>query len=142
MATQARGGFGTKLYRDNGSGTFTAIAEIGDINGPELTQIMEDATNMDSPNGWGEKIAVGLREAGDVSFQMHLLQDDSTQNALLSDLGASTLSNFRIVLAGGTKRWAFSGYVTKIGQSYPLKGKMMNDVTIAITGRPVKEAHP
>lgn len=142
MATQARGGFGTKLYRDNGSGTFTAIAEIGDINGPELTQIMEDATNMDSPNGWGEKIAVGLREAGDVSFQMHLLQDDSTQNALLSDLGASTLSNFRIVLAGGTKRWSFSGYVTKIGQSYPLKGKMMNDVTIAITGRPVKEAHP
>lgn len=142
MATQARGGFGTKLYRDDGSGTFAAVAEVMDINGPEVSHVIEDATNMDSPNGWAEKIAVGVKEAGDVSFQMNLLQDDSTQNALLADVGSGTKRNFRIVLAGGTKRWAFAGFVAKIGQSYPMRGKMVNDVTITITGQPVKEAHP
>ncbi len=141
-ATQAKGAFGTKLYRDDGTGTFTAVAEVLDINGPELSQIIEDATNMDSPNGWGEKIGVGLREAGDVTFQMNLLQDDATQNALITDLGSSTKRNFRIVLAGGTKRWSFSGFVATIGQTYPVKGKMVSDVTITVTGQAVKEPHP
>lgn len=141
-ATQAKGAFGTKLYRDDGTGTFVAVAEVMDINGPAVSQIIEDATNMDSPNGWGEKIAVGLREAGDITFQMNLLQDDTSQNALLTDLGASTKRNFRLVLAGGTKRWAFAGFVASIGQSYPVKGKMVNDVTITVTGQTVKEAHP
>lgn len=142
MATQAKGGFGAKLYRDDGTGTFVAVAEVLDINGPEFSQIIEDATNMDSPNGWGEKIAVGLREAGDVTFQMHMLQDDASQGNLYSDLGSSTKRNFRIVYPSTTKRLAFSGFVQRIGHSYPVKGKLVNDVTISITGQVVKEANP
>ncbi len=141
-ATLAKGGFGTKIYRDDGTGTFTAIAEVMDIQGPELTQIIEDATNQDSPNGWEEKIAVGVKAAGDVTFSLNLLQDDTTQNALRNDLETSTKRNFRIVIAGGTKRISFSGFVSKVGQSYPVKGKQVSDVAISITGQPVKEAHP
>ena len=141
-ATQAKGGFGAKLYRDDGTGTFVAVAEVLDINGPELSQIIEDATTMDSPNGWGEKIAVGVREAGDVTFQMHMIQDDTTQNSLYSDLGSSTKRNFRLVFPSGTKRLAFSGFVQRIGQSYPVKGKLVNDCTVSITGQVVKEANP
>ncbi len=141
-ATQAKGGFGAKLFRDDGTGTFVAVAEVLDINGPELTQIIEDATNMDSPNGWGEKIAVGVREAGDVTFQMHMLQDDTTQNSLYADLGASTKRNFRLVYPSGTKRLSFSGFVQRIGHAYPVKGKIVNDVTVSITGQVVKENNP
>ncbi len=141
-ATQAKGGFGTKLYRDDGTGTFVAIAEVLDVNGPELTQVIEDATHMESPSGWGEKIAVGLREAGDITFQVHMLQDDVTQGTLYSDLNSSAKQNFRLVYPSGTKRLAFSGFVQRIGHSYPVKGKMVNDVTISITGPVVKEANP
>ncbi|MFN0133427.1 MAG: phage tail tube protein [Phycisphaerales bacterium] len=140
--TQAKGGFGSKIYRDDGTGTFVAVAEVLDVNGPELTQIIEDATNMDSANGWGEKIAVGVREAGDVTFQMHMLQDAATQNVLYSDLGSSTKSNYRLVFPGGTKRLAFAGFVSRIGHSYPVKGKLVNDVTLSITGQVLKEANP
>lgn len=140
-ATQAKGGFGTKVYRDDGTGVFTAVAEVLDVNGPEVSQIIEDATSNDSPNGWGEKIAVGLREAGDVTFQMHLLQDDTSQNALWTDLGSSAKRNFRIVLPSATKRIAFSAFVAKIGNAYPLKGKMVRDVALSVTGQAVLEAH-
>jgi len=140
-ATQAKGGFGTKLYRDDGAGTFVPVAEVLDVDGPELSQIVEDATNMDSPNGWAEKIAVGVREAGDVTFPAHLLQDDATQNSLLTDLGASTKRNFRIVYPSGTKRLSFSGFVQRIAHAFPVKGKMMHNITLSITGQVVKEAH-
>lgn len=141
-ATQAKGGYGAKVWRDDGTGTFAVVAEVLDITGPEASQLIEDATNMDSPNGWGEKIAIGLREAGDVTFQMHLLQDDASQNALWSDLGSSQKRNFRIVLPSGTKRVAFAGFVSKIGQSFPVKGKMVRDVALSVTGQVVIEAHP
>lgn len=140
-ATQARGGFGTKLLRDDGTGTFTAIAEVGDITGPALTNLTEDATNNDSPNGWTEKISLGLKEAGDVTLTMHMLQDDSTQNALAQDLAGSVKRNFRIVYPTGTKRKAFSAYVTNIGAAFPVRGKMMSDVTLSITGAVVTEPH-
>lgn len=142
MATQAKGGFGTKLYRDDGTGTFVAVAEALDFSGPEASQIIEDATNMDSPNGWGEKIAVGLRESGNLTFQMHLLESDSTQASLWSDLGSSTKRNWRLVHPSGTKRVAFSGFVSRIGRSYPVKGKMVHDVELSVTGQLVSEANP
>lgn len=141
-ATQARGGFGTKLFRDDGTGTFVAIAEIGDITGPGVSHIVEDATHMESPNGHTEKIGVGLCETGDLTFTMHLLIDDATQNALYTDVYSGTKRNFRLVHPAGTKRWSFAGIVQNIGQSYPLKGKLVNDVTITISGKAVKEAHP
>lgn len=139
---QAKGGFKTKLYRDSdGAGTWQQVSEILDVTGPSVSQVIEDATHMDSADGYAEKIAVGLREAGDVSFQMHLLQDDASQSGMLADLNASTSRSYRLVLPSGTKRWSFTGFVQSIGASYPVRGKMVNDVVITITGKPVKEAH-
>jgi hypothetical protein len=140
-ATLARGGFGTKIFRDDGTGTFVAIAELGDISGPGESQMIEDATHMESPDGFAEKIAVGVRETGDLTFSMHLLIDDAGHNALYTDMRASTKRNFRLVHPAGTKRWSFAGFVQSIGQSYPLKGKLVNDVTITITGKAVLEAN-
>jgi hypothetical protein len=141
--SQARGGFGTKLYRDStGAGSFQQVAEIGDVTGPAVSQVIEDATHMDSPDGYAEKIAVGLREAGDLSFSMHLIQDDASQNGLLADLNSSTPRTYRLVFPTGTKRITFTGLVQSIGASYPVRGKMMNDVVITVSGKPVKEAHP
>lgn len=140
---QARGGFKTKLFRDAaGDGSnWQQIAEINDVNGPEISQVIEDATHMDSPDGYAEKIAVGLREAGDVTLQLHLLQDDASQSAIRADLNASTLRNYRIVLPSGTKRISFSAFVASLNHTFPIRGKMMYDLTLSITGKPVFEAH-
>ena len=139
MATGSKGGFGTKIYRDDGTGTFVALPETLDINGPELTLTMEDATNSDSVNGRSEKIPVGTVESGDVTFQMHLLPANTIVNALYDDLNTKSIRNWRIVYPGATVRLAFTGYVSKIGHAYPLKNKMVQDIAITPTGPISKE---
>jgi len=142
-ATRAKGGFGTRLYKDDGSGTFpTIVAEIKDIQGPEWSLLMEDATNQDSPNGWAEKVPTGLKEAGDVTFQMNFLDADASQLGLRADLKAATVRNYRIVFPGAGKRISFVGYVSKIGAQHPVRGLMVSDVVITTTGEPILENHP
>ncbi len=140
--TIAKGGFGTTVWRDDGTGAFTKIAEIGDVSGPAISQVLVDATHQESPNGAAEKIGVGVHELGDVTFTMHLLQDDATQAALVADVRTKTKRNFRVVLPSGTKRWAFAAYVANVGAAYPMRDKMVRDVAISITGDAVFEAHP
>lgn len=142
--TKARGGFGTIIQRGGGetpTEIFTPISEVLDIDGPEQKLMTEDATNMESPNGWVEKISLGVKEAGNVTFQMHFLPDDTTHALLRSDLNLGTKRNFRIVVAGATKRWEFAGFVETIGASHPVKGKMVRPVSIVITGEPVLVAN-
>lgn len=143
-ATRAKGGFKTLIYRGDGASPtegFSPVAEILDIGGPEASQATEDATNMDS-DGWEEKIAIGLKAAGDISFQMHLLQDDASQNGLWQDLNSSTRRNYRIVFPSQTKRLSVTGFIAKINHSFPVKGKMVHDVTITLTGPIIREVHP
>lgn len=142
-ATRAKGGFGTRIYRDDGSGTYPmVVAELKDISGPDWTLQMEDATNQDSPNGWVEKIGVGLKESGDVTFQMNFLDSDASQLALRADLKASAVRQWRIVFPGAAKRLSFSGTVSKIGATHPVRGIMVSDVVITTTGEPILENHP
>lgn len=142
-ATKARVGYGTLFQRGDGGDpteTFSTIAEVIDINGPELRQTFDDATNMESPDGYEEAIP-SVRQAGDVTFQMCFLPDDSSQASLVADLNGGIRRNFRIVLPGGTKRFAFAGYVQSVGATHPVKTKMVRDVSIKLTGKPVLEAN-
>ncbi len=140
-ATLARSGFGTLLQRGDGATPtegFTTIPEVGDINGPAKSLLMVDATHMESPNGYEEKIPA-IKQGGDVTFPVQFIPGNATQAGLEADLEAQTKRNFRLILAGNTHRWSFSAYVQNIGPSYPMKDKMVQDVTLSITGKPVYE---
>lgn len=140
-ATKAKTGFGTKIFRGDGatpSETFVAIAEIGDVSGPELRLQTEDATHMESPDAYVEKIPT-IREAGDVTFDMHLIESETTHSPLFDDLNAGTLRNFRLVFPSAATRISFKAFVTSIGPTFPVKGKMVRSVTLSVTGKPVEE---
>lgn len=139
--SQARGGMGTRLYRYNGT-AWESIGEIRDINGPALTSMMEDATHMESTDGVEERVPVGVKSVGEVTFTLQKVQDAALQAALRADLMSCTRREWRIVLPSGTKRISFDGYVSTIAPSIPLKGIMTQDVTITPTGAAVEEAHP
>jgi hypothetical protein len=142
-ATQAQSGFKAKIFTDDGSGTFAIqIAETMDIDGPEITQLLDDATNTDSPGGAAEKISVGIHEVGPVTFTCNFLQDDSSQNLMVTRVKSGSLDNYRLVFKSGTKRWAFKAFVEKVGASYPNKSKAVRPVTLQISGTSVVEAHP
>lgn len=138
--TQAKSGFGTKFQRsaDNGV-TYTSIAEIGDINGPDITKIFDDATNMESPDGFAESIAVGLHEAGNVTFNMAFIEGDTSQALLRTDNEAGTAAGYyRILSRDGTKAITMRGWPGKIGNAFPMRGKMVNAVDMKLTGKPVR----
>lgn len=140
-ATQARGGFKTKLMRDDGTGNFTQIAEVKDIQAPDKMLLMEDATNMDSED-YVERVPVGLHDTSAITFQINHIEADASQASLEQDLDGAVKRNWRIVHPSGAKRISFSGYVTKMGAAYPVKGIMVRDCEITPTGKPVKENHP
>ncbi len=138
--TNAKTGFGTKIYRGDGATpqVFVAIAEIGDVSGPEKRLQTEDATHMESPHGYVEKIPT-IREAGDVSFDAHLIEGDTTHSPLFEDLDTGTDRDFRLVFPSGTTRISFTAFVASIGPSFPVKGKMVRSITLSVTGKPVEE---
>lgn len=143
-ATKARGGFGTRLQRGDGATpeVFTSIEECLDFSGPSRTLLTEDATHMESPNGWEEHVAIGVKGLGEITFDMHFVPGDSMQAALEADLAAGTLRNFRMILPGHSRRIAFSAYVQSISPSYPVKGKAVQSVTLRTSGQPTLEANP
>ena len=145
MATKARGGFGTKLYRgrgDSGPETFDLVQECGDIQFPRLTPDTVEVTNQDSPGGFHEFVPTGTVAAGDVGVSFNFIQGDAVQQSLMADAATKTVRNFRIVLPSGTMRWSFAAIVKAEEAGGPIKEAMKRSVTLQITGQPVYEAHP
>lgn len=139
----ARAAFATRLRKGDGAipEVFTTIAEVRDIDGPAIRQLFEDVTSMDSPDGYAEHVPT-TREAGDVTFQVSLLQDNATHLGLRADLNAGTLRNWQILLPPGyTKRIAFEAYVQEVGVAAPVKGVLMTPISLKINGKPRLEAH-
>lgn len=135
MATRAKGGFGTKLARSTDGINFTTIAEVGDIDGPGKESVIVEATNMDSPDNRTEKIAVGLIDEGDVSFPVHLLDAEPTHQALENDMELAISRTFKITPKGATKAYQFTALVKSIGRSFPLRDKMVRNITLTVTGK-------
>ena len=134
--------FGTLLkIGDGGSPTesFTTIAEVTDISGPELGLDTEDITNHSSTGGWEEVIPTILR-SGEVSFEINYDPAGATHDAstgLIADMVAKTKRNFQLIFPDtGTTTWSFSAYVTKFAPSEPVAGKLAASVGLKISGQP------
>lgn len=138
--TKAKSGFGTKIYRSDGAGSWLSIAEIHDVSGPSMSRNLIDATHMESDDGYTEDVP-GLKDGGDVTFECNMIDPETSQGLLKTDFETGTVRDFRVVLPGGTRRWAFAAIVSAIGNSFPQDGRMVMPVTLAIQGKPVNEAH-
>jgi hypothetical protein len=139
MTTAAKAAFKTKVYRYNGA-TWDAIPEVRDITGPGGEQVTDEATSMDSGSDV-EHIGTGLNDNGSVTFQMPLLQDNAIQALLHADQRSGTPRDFRIVYPSATKRINFTAIVKNITNAFPVRGTMMHDVTLLITGEVSRSAH-
>ena len=132
--TNAIPAFGATLKK----GT-TAIAEVLDISGPNLSRATIDATSHGSTGGWKEYLA-GVKDGGEVSFTVQYVPTNSTHDAstgLLSLLDDTTPSTFSLVFPdSGSTTWTFNGWVTAFHPSAPVEGKLTAAVTIKVTGQP------
>jgi len=137
--TNAIGSHGTMLKIGDGGSpeTFATIAEVLDINGPNMTADTEEVTSQSST--WKEYIATVL-DAGEVTFDLNFVPTDATHSysaGLLKDFTSRTLRNFQLVFPdSGSTTWTFAAYVTAFQPSAPVNGKLGASVTLKISGQP------
>ncbi|MGH7243611.1 MAG: phage tail tube protein [Phycisphaerales bacterium] len=141
--TGAKGGFGTTFFMDSGDGAgFTEIAEVGDIQGLDMENEFDDATNMKSPSGFSEAIATGTTTVSDLTLPVALLENDAAQTRLESAMLSRALCNFRLVYPSGLRRRAFAGFVKSMAEAMPVKGKMTKSIVLKVTGPLARENNP
>jgi hypothetical protein len=119
---------------------FTAIANLGDVDGPSLSRDTIETTSHGSPNKYRTFIP-GLRDGGEVTFACDFDPSLGTHDELtgmVSQFNDDVNHNFRLLYPqSALEGWAFTGCLTKIGPKNPVGDKISSDVTIKISGKPV-----
>ena len=142
--TDAISSFGTFLKKGDGATpteTFATIAELGDIEGPDMSLATEDVTHHGSTGGWDEFIGTIL-SGGEVSAPINFIPSNATHDmvtGLQADMTNRTKRNFQLVYpdAGGNG-YAFAALVTSFKPKAPVKGKLSADIKLKVSG-PVTE---
>lgn len=127
-------GYGSALAVSLDGAAFNNVAQVVDINGPDVSVKSVQMTNNDSPNangvGFHEKIP-GLVDAGSVT--VNIIHKKATLVALYALVGL--LRYWRITYVDGTV-WTCQGFITKMPPGDPLEGAQTIDLTIEWTGKP------
>jgi len=138
--------FGAQLKVDWAGGTaYSTIAQVKDINGPNITRGVTDVTCHDSPDqGYREKLP-GLPDAGQVTFDLEWDPNDSMHiqgagTGLLGDFeqDGCTLAAWQMTLpgCGGSPIWTFDGFVVAASGVTPVEGSLRQSLTVEINGKP------
>ena len=139
--TNALAGYGVLLKIGDGGGseTFTTIAEVRDIEGPELELEAKEVTSHDSPGGWREYIGT-LLTGGEVSFDLNFIPTNATHSysaGLIKDLVNRTKRNFKLVFPdGGSTTWTFAALVKGFKPSAAVEDELAAEATLQVTGQP------
>ena len=129
--------FGTLLRRGDGGTpeTFTTIAEVEDISGPDMSVDMVDVTTQTSPGGWKQKLPT-LLDGGSVTFSVNLLNSDATHNqstGLQADMKNRTQRNYRLVFPDASY-YGFAAFVNKFKPDAKVKDALKASIALDITG--------
>jgi len=115
--------------------TFATIAEVGDLEAPEITLNTEDATSHDS-GGW-EEAAATLLSGGEPSFTINWRPTNATHDETSGVLYAilnRVKKNWKVVLPNAVKTFAFAAIVTGFTPKQPVKGLLQAEIKMKISG--------
>jgi predicted secreted protein len=122
-------GLGTVIAFSIDAVTYTSLAEVAKITGPNIEAKEIDVSNLQSVSGWMEFIP-GMVNAGELSMELNFL---GSSLALLLPLYRVPGVFWRIVLPdGGTL--IMVGFLAKTGVEIPHDDKVSMNVTIKLTG--------
>lgn len=129
--------YGAALERSNMAvpPVFTELANVTSISGPSFSRNVYDTTAHDSVDGWMEFIG-GLRDAGELSFDLNWNPGNTTHASLFSDLNDTVPRAYKLVLAGDIAEFAFTALLTGFDVGLPVDEKLTAAVTFKLTGKP------
>jgi hypothetical protein len=128
---------GTYISKGNGLSpeTFTEIAEVVSIAGPNETSETLDFTHLRSTGGYREK-KQSFKDAGEVALTLNFIPDNATQNhitGLRAEYQVGGVKNYKITYPD-TSYVIFAAYVSAIGQTANVGEKLALTVTLTVTG--------
>lgn len=119
------------------AGTFTTIAEVKDISGPNVTLDVIDVTNQSSPNGF-EEIIPSIRRGGETDFDVNFIPGHATQgsSAGLWYLARNKIKRgYRLLLeTPGAHYLYWDAYVISIMPKAPVVGALTASIKLRATG--------
>lgn len=136
MSDNAISAQGTTIKIGSGSPTtYNTIPEISTFNGPGGNASVIDVTDLSST---AKEKLVGLRDEGQLSFEMNYIPDNTYHAALRTARANKALTPFKISFVDtGTTEWTFNAYVLGFvisgGVDAPYKASVTLEITGAIT---------
>lgn len=128
--------FGTllKLSDAGATGTFTTVAGVQDIEGPEFTTDTVEVTAHDSTDAFEEHVP-GIKRSGEVTFTTVYDPANVTHQSLYTVWSGRLTRGWQIIAPDtGAEMVAFLGIITRWGRSYPVNGALTADISIKPTG--------
>ena len=117
------------------AGTMTAIPGVMSITGPGKSRDTVEVTSHSSPDSYREFIG-GLRDGGELTFDMNEYFGDPAQLALEAEFDADIATDFEMLFPRAVENnlLTFSGFVTATNWNGPIDAQVTRPVTIKVTG--------
>lgn len=128
--------FGIQFQRsdmDPDTPTFTAIANVTNVSGPEMERETYDVTAHDSTDGWREFIG-GLKDGGEVSLELNY--DPRVHDDLVADFEDVEPRDYKIVFPQNLGTWELKAVMTGFSQEAPVDDKLSAELTFKVSGKP------
>lgn len=125
-------GFAVRVLRQISS-VYTVIALARDVSGPSLSADTIDITTKDSTNRVREYLA-GLRDGGEVTFDILYDPNNSTHAQIKTDIKAGTIANWKVEFGGTADYVIFPAFVTGFNLNGPMDGEMSADISLKVSG--------
>lgn len=120
----------------DGAEVFTSVLEVKQISFGGLKLDTADATHMESPSAFREKIAT-IKDGGEVSITGNFLPGQSNHQGITTDFKNRTLRNFKVTWSdSGPTSWNFSAYVNNIAPQSSFDGELSWTIGLMISGAP------
>jgi predicted secreted protein len=126
-------GKGTVFSATVGS-VLTAIANLTNIGGLDLSSDEIDVSDHDSADGYREFIQ-GMKDGGSVSLEGHFTNDVS-QTDLLDLFDSGAVVAMSIAFPDNLATWTFNGFVSGIGTDAPSDDKLGFTASVKVSGKP------
>lgn len=135
MPTAAKPGIGTALKVANTGSpvTYTAIGEVKNVNGPNVSNEQIEVTNLDSPNNFKEFIG-GLKDGGEIQFEMNWIKG-AKQVQIRDDVVSATKRKYQITWPTSPSTVAlFDAFPTSFSMNAEPNAAIVASLTLKLTG--------
>lgn len=134
MATHS---YTAKLQWDaDGAGSYTDIAEILSISGPNIEFTDVETTHLSSANAFKEYVA-GFGDGGEVKITINFAK--AQINTLYGLVRVTEYWKVLFPLIGSeatNSQWAFQGHIKSLGNEIPDDDRITCDMVVKVTGKP------